>query len=57
VIASNYTNQQSFVGRIVVWSIQYKGNAALNEEGAPTNSLGTMRLDAACTAPGTPCIP
>lgn len=54
-IASNYTDQQSFVGRIVTWTIKYNGGSALNEEGAANSSKGILRIDAACS-PSEGCV-
>lgn len=56
-IASNETDQNGVVGQIISWTVDYTGHATLNQEGPPQTQGGTLRLDAACTAPGTPCIP
>lgn len=56
-IGSNYTVQQSFVGRIVTWSVKYHGNAALYEESLPGQGPGFVALDAACSGGGEPCNP
>jgi hypothetical protein len=44
-------------GQLWVWTIFYAGGTQINQEGAGSNGPGALRLDAACTAPGTPCIP
>jgi len=53
-IASNYTDQQSYVGRIIVWSIKYGGGAALNQEASASSAIGILRIDMGCS-PGEPC--
>jgi hypothetical protein len=45
------------VGQIWAWTIDYKGGTQINQQGAGSLGPGTLRLDGACTAPGTPCIP
>jgi hypothetical protein len=45
------------VGQIWAWTLFYSGGTQINQEGAGSNGPGTLRLDAACTAPGTPCSP
>jgi Putative Flp pilus-assembly TadE/G-like len=45
------------VGQIWAWTIFYSGGTQINQQGAGSNGPGVLRLDAACTAPGTPCIP
>jgi hypothetical protein len=45
------------VGQIWVWTIFYSGGTQINQQGAGSNGPGVLRLDAACTAPGTPCNP
>lgn len=56
-IGSNWTEQQSFVGRIVTWSVKYHGNAALYEESMPGQGPGFVALDAACSGGDEPCVP
>jgi hypothetical protein len=56
-IASNSTSQTGVLGQIISWTVTYTGHATLNQEGPPQIQGGTLRLDAACTAPGTPCSP
>jgi hypothetical protein len=45
------------VGQIISWTLTYSGSTTLNQEGTGTQGPGILRLDAACTAPGTPCNP
>lgn len=45
------------VGQIWAWTLFYSGGTQVNQEGAGNNGPGVLRLDAACTAPGTPCTP
>lgn len=45
------------VGQIIGWTITYTGGTVINQEGPGTQGPGILRLDASCTAPGTPCNP
>ncbi|MEP6639911.1 MAG: pilus assembly protein TadG-related protein [Chloroflexota bacterium] len=45
------------IGEIVAWTLTYSGSTTLNQQGSGSQGPGTLRLDAACTAPGTPCNP
>jgi hypothetical protein len=45
------------VGQIISWTLKYSGGTHINQEGPATEGPGTLRLDAACTVPGTPCNP
>jgi putative Flp pilus-assembly TadE/G-like protein len=54
-IASNSTNQNGRLGQIISWTVDYTGHATLNQEGPPQIQGGQLRLDGACTAPGTAC--
>jgi hypothetical protein len=45
------------VGQIIAWTVFYSGGTHINQEGPANQEPGTLRLDAACTAPGTPCNP
>lgn len=45
------------IGQIIAWTLSYSGSTVLNQEGAGSQGPGTLRLDGACTAPGTPCNP
>jgi Putative Flp pilus-assembly TadE/G-like len=55
-VAGN-TSAQGYVGQVWAWTLVYTGGSPINMEGEPNQGPGTLRLDAACTAPGTPCIP
>jgi hypothetical protein len=45
------------VGQVWAWTLDYKGGTQVNQQGAGSTGPGVLRLDAACTAPGTPCNP
>ena len=45
------------VGQIWAWTIKYTGSTKINQQGAGSTGPGVLRLDGACTAPGTPCNP
>ncbi len=45
------------VGQLWAWTLKYSGGIQINQEGSSSVGPGTLRLDAACTAPGTPCVP
>jgi Flp pilus assembly protein TadG len=45
------------VGQIVAYTLFYSGGTHINQQGPAAQGPGTLRLDAACTAPGTPCTP
>lgn len=45
------------LGQIVSWSVTYTGGSTLNQSYPGGEELGLLRLDGACTAPGTPCSP
>lgn len=45
------------VGQLWAWTLKYSGGILINQEGSSSQGPGTLRLDAACTAPGTPCVP
>ncbi len=45
------------VGQIVSYTLFYTGGTHINQEGPSNQKPGTIRLDGACTAPGTPCSP
>jgi Flp pilus assembly protein TadG len=46
-----------YVGQVWAWTLKYTGNATINQQGDGGSGPGILRLDAACTAPGTPCVP
>jgi hypothetical protein len=43
------------VGQIIAWTLFYAGGTHINQEGPADEGVGILRLDAACTAPTTPC--
>lgn len=43
------------VGQLISWTLKYSGGVAINQEGPANEGVGILRLDAACTAPGTVC--
>lgn len=45
------------VGQIISWTLFYSGGTQINQQGPNTLGPGLLRLDGACTAPGTPCAP
>lgn len=55
-IAGN-TSTGGYIGQVWAWTLFYTGNSDVNQEGSQSTEPGTIRLDAACTAPGTPCVP
>jgi Flp pilus assembly protein TadG len=55
-VAGN-TTTGGYVGQIWAWTIQYTGGSQINQEGLQAEGPGVLRLDAACTVPGTPCVP
>jgi Putative Flp pilus-assembly TadE/G-like len=57
VTISGSTATGGYVGQIWAWTLKYTGQSTINQEGDQTQGPGTLRLDGACTAPGTNCIP
>ena len=57
VTVAGNTATGGYVGQIWAWTLKYTGNSTVNQEGDQNTGPGTLRLDAACTAPGTACIP
>jgi Flp pilus assembly protein TadG len=55
-IAGN-SSSGGYIGQIVAWTVFYTGGSVIRQEGPSGPDLGILRLDAACTAPGTPCNP
>ena len=45
------------IGQIIAWTLKYSGGIKLNQQGPTSQGPGTLRLDAACTAPSSPCSP
>ncbi len=56
-INANNSLQNGVVGQIISWTVTYTGGATLNESYPGGVGNGILRLDPACTAPGTPCAP
>lgn len=50
-------DSRGYLGRIVAWTITYSGGSTLVQHYLGGTPQGIVRLDAACTAPGTPCTP
>jgi hypothetical protein len=57
VTVAGNTSTGGYVGQVWSWTLVYTGGSQINQEGDANQGPGTLRLDAACTAPGTPCIP
>jgi hypothetical protein len=57
VAVSGSSDGNGTVGQIISWTLTYSGSTVLNQEGAGAQGPGVLRLDAACTAPGTACNP
>lgn len=45
------------VGQIISWTLKYSGGIQINQQGPSSEGPGTLRIDAACSAPGEPCNP
>ena len=45
------------VGQIISWTLKYSGGIQINQQGPSTEGPGTLRIDAACSAPGEDCNP
>jgi hypothetical protein len=50
-------DSRGYEGQIIAWTLTYSGNSEINQHYLGGPQLGVLRLDAACTAPGTPCNP
>jgi hypothetical protein len=46
-----------YIGQVWGWTAVYTGGSIINQEGSTSAGPGTLRLDGACTAPSTPCLP
>ncbi len=55
VAISGSSDGKGSVGQIIAWTLTYSGGTTINQEGADAGGPGILRLDAACTAPATPC--
>lgn len=51
------TGADGYIGQVWSWTLVYTGGSIINQEGDQTSGPGTLRLNAACTAPGTACVP
>jgi hypothetical protein len=54
-IHGDNTSQAGRAGQLVAWTVTYTGGAKLNQDYPGLEEVGTLRLDAACTAPTEPC--
>jgi hypothetical protein len=54
-INGDNTSQEGLVGQIIAWTVKYSGGAKLNQDYPGAEEVGTLRLDAACSAPSEPC--
>jgi hypothetical protein len=52
---SGNSSSNGRVGQIISWTLKYSGGVHINQEGPANEGAGILRLDAACTAPATPC--
>ena len=57
IVITGGSSGTGHVGQVWAWTLEYKGGTQINQEGAGSLGPGILRLDSACTAPGTPCIP
>jgi Flp pilus assembly protein TadG len=55
VQVSGNSTSNGRIGQIIAWTLKYSGGTTINQEGAANEGPGILRLDAACTAPSTPC--
>jgi Flp pilus assembly protein TadG len=51
------SGQTGYVGQILAWSVKYTGGSTLDQSYPGGAGLGILRIDAACSGPGTPCNP
>jgi hypothetical protein len=51
------SSQTGFVGQIVSWSVVYTGGSTLSQSYPGALGNGILRLDRACSGPGTACSP
>jgi hypothetical protein len=57
VVLSGNSAGTGYIGQVISWTLEYKGGSIVNQEGPKTQDPGLLRLDSACTAPGTDCNP
>jgi hypothetical protein len=55
VALSGSSDGNGTVGQIISWTLTYSGSTVINQQGSGSQGPGILRLDGACTAPGTPC--
>lgn len=56
-VVAGGSDGNGYVGQIVSWTLRYTGGTQINQQGPEIVGPGLLRLDGACTAPGTPCAP
>lgn len=56
VHVAGQTGTTGQVGQIIAWTVTYTGGATLNQTYPGGLSAGLLRIDAACSAPGEPCV-
>jgi hypothetical protein len=54
---SGSSSSNGRVGQIISWTLKYSGGVRINQQGPANEGPGTLRIDAACSAPGEPCNP
>ena len=52
---SGGSNGRGFAGQVITWTVTYTGGTSINQEGAGFLDGGLLRIDGACSGPGTPC--
>jgi len=55
-VNSSNTTQDGTIGQLIVWTVDYSGNADLNQLAFTDDTPGILRLDAACSRAET-CNP
>jgi Putative Flp pilus-assembly TadE/G-like len=51
------SNGTGYVGQLVAWTVDYKGNSTITQEGTGVQANGILRLDTACSGGDTSCSP
>jgi hypothetical protein len=49
--------QRGVVGQIISWSVTYTGGSTLDQSYPGSLGNGVLRLESACSGPGTTCVP
>jgi hypothetical protein len=49
--------QRGVVGQIISWSVTYTGGSTLDQSYPGSLGNGVLRLETACSGPGTTCVP